>query len=40
LIWAVADSAGPLHEEARKLLAWEDIEVGEEKGSTRFNDSN
>jgi len=29
LIWAVADSAGPLHEEARKLLAWEDIEAGE-----------
>lgn len=29
LIWAVADSPAALHEEARKLLAWQDIEANE-----------
>src|ERR1700722_8060403 len=26
LLWSVADSAGSIHDEARKVLAWEDIE--------------
>lgn len=31
LIWCVPDSAGALHDEARKLLAWEDIEDEEDE---------
>ena len=30
LIWCVADSAGAIHDEARKVLAWEDIEDEQE----------
>ena len=37
LIWAVADSADALQEEARKALAWEAID--EEKDELRLDDS-
>jgi hypothetical protein len=31
LVWCVPDSASALHDEARKLLAWEDIQVEEDQ---------
>jgi hypothetical protein len=31
VVWCVADNATPLQEEARKILAWEDIELEESK---------
>jgi hypothetical protein len=37
LIWCVPDSAAPLYDEARKLLAWEDIQDEEEQ--LRLDDS-
>jgi hypothetical protein len=30
LLWSIADSAGSIHDEARKVLAWEDIEDEQE----------
>jgi Protein of unknown function (DUF499) len=37
LVWCVPDSAGALHDEARKLLAWEDIH--DEEDQLRLDDS-
>jgi hypothetical protein len=37
LVWCVPDSANDLHEEARKLLAWEDIQ--DEEDQLRLDDS-
>ena len=31
LVWCVPDGAAALHEEARKLLAWEDIQDTEDQ---------
>jgi len=30
LIWCIADSAGTIHDDARKVLAWADIEDEQE----------
>jgi hypothetical protein len=37
LIWCVAESSGPIHDEARKVLAWEDID--DEKDELRLDDA-
>jgi hypothetical protein len=37
LIWCVAESAGPIHDEARKSLAWEDID--DERDELRLDES-
>ncbi len=37
LVWCVAEDSGPLREEARKLLAWEDIR--DEADEKRFDES-
>ena len=37
LVWCIPDSAGAIHEEARKVLAWEDIE--DEQGDLNLDET-
>lgn len=37
LLWCIADSAGTIHDDARKVLAWEDIE--DEQEDLHFDDA-